>query len=251
MLINLHTQATTKPKVRAAIEAGDEPASIFSELFGTTEQAVYKSKHRDSVHDLGHTPHRLHKMLTPAQKGVAVALRKTLLVSLDDLLAVVRESLHPNASRSELDRCLRRHGQSNLRDMRGTGAWPKHSAFRAHGPEYIHDNVQYLLKMANETARRYLFVAIDQASHCIFIRVNHAHTAANVRRFLRDLKRACPIRNCTILTNYGKEVKDPPFGLRELAAMDEHEFNTLCVAVDVGAHLTPTKSTQTNDMVEP
>jgi hypothetical protein len=39
---------------------------------------------------------------------VAVALRKALLISLDDLLAVVREFLNPNVSRSGLDRCLRR-----------------------------------------------------------------------------------------------------------------------------------------------
>jgi len=46
--------------------------------------------------------------LTPAQEAVAVVLRKTLLVSVDDLLAVVREFLNPDVSRSGLDRCLRR-----------------------------------------------------------------------------------------------------------------------------------------------
>ena len=38
--------------------------------------------------DIQHTAHRLQMTLTPAQEAVAVALRKTLLVSLDDLLAV-------------------------------------------------------------------------------------------------------------------------------------------------------------------
>jgi hypothetical protein len=37
-----------------------------------------------------------------------VARRKALLLPLDDLLAVVREFLNPNVSRSGLDRCLRR-----------------------------------------------------------------------------------------------------------------------------------------------
>ena len=50
-----------------------------------------------------------------------MALRKTLLVSLDDLLAVVRD-LNPNASRSGLDRCLRRHGVGNLRDLKAKTA---------------------------------------------------------------------------------------------------------------------------------
>ena len=38
--------------------------------------------------------------LTPAQEAVSVSLRKTLLVSLDDLLAVVREFLNPKVSPS-------------------------------------------------------------------------------------------------------------------------------------------------------
>ena len=51
MLIHLHKQATTTPKVRAAIQASGEPASVLAERFGTTEQTVYKWRHRDSVHD--------------------------------------------------------------------------------------------------------------------------------------------------------------------------------------------------------
>jgi uncharacterized protein YggE len=51
MLIHLHKQATKKPKMRAAIQAADAPASVLAERFGTTEQTVYKWKHRDSVHD--------------------------------------------------------------------------------------------------------------------------------------------------------------------------------------------------------
>jgi transposase-like protein len=108
MLISLHKQATTTPKIRAAIQASDEPAWIVSERYGISEQTVWKWRKRDSVYDRSPTAHRLQTTLTPAQEAVAVALRKTLLVSLDDLLAVVREFLNPDVSRSGLDRCLRR-----------------------------------------------------------------------------------------------------------------------------------------------
>jgi transposase-like protein len=46
--------------------------------------------------------------------------------------------------------------------------------------------------MADETSRRYLFVAIDRATRWVFVRVYNNKTAANARRFLRDLERACP-----------------------------------------------------------
>ena len=59
------------------------------------------------------------------------------------------------------------------------------------------------------------------------IRVFKARTAANARRFLRDLERSCPIRIRTILTDNGKEFTDRLFGLRKRAATGEHEFDQL------------------------
>jgi transposase-like protein len=107
MLISLHKQATTTPKIRAAIQESTELAWMVAERYGISDQTVWKWRNRVSVQDRRHTPHRLQTTLTLAQKAVAVALLKTLLVSLDDLLAVVREFLNPNVSRSGLDRCLR------------------------------------------------------------------------------------------------------------------------------------------------
>jgi hypothetical protein len=91
-----------------------------------------------------------------------VSLRTSLLLPLDDLLAVVREFLNPNASRSGLDRCLRRHGVSNLRDLREKAPKPTHKAFKTYEPGFLHIDVKYLPQMADETRRRYLFVAM----HC-------------------------------------------------------------------------------------
>ena len=73
-----------------------------------------------------------------------MALLKTLLVSLDDLLAVVQELLNPHVSRSGLDRCLRRHGVGNLRDLKVKEAKPKRSVFMAYKPGYLHIDVKYL-----------------------------------------------------------------------------------------------------------
>ena len=251
------------PKVRAAIQASAEPASALAERFGTTEQTVYKWKHRDGVHDRSHTPHRLQTTLTSAQEAVAVVLRKTLLVSIDDLLAVVREFLNPEVSRSGLDRCLRRHGVGNLRDLQAKDPRPKHKAFKACEPGYLHVDVKYLPQMADETSRRYLFVAIDRATRWVFVRVYKSKTAANARRFLRDLERACPMRIRTILTDRaigtplvretmarGKEFTDRLFGLRKRSPSGKHEFDLLCSELGIEHRLAPPQHPQTNGMVE-
>ena len=59
MLISLHKQAATTPKIRAAIQASDEPAWVLADRYGISEQTVWKWRKRDGVHDLSHTPHRL------------------------------------------------------------------------------------------------------------------------------------------------------------------------------------------------
>ena len=117
--------------------------------------------------------------------------------------------------------------------------------------------------MADETTRRYLFVAIDRATRWVFVRIMPAKTAANARRFLRDLHRACPIRIAKILTDRaigtplvretmarGKEFTDRLFASRARAASGSHEFDQLCAELGIEHRLTPPKSPQTNGMVE-
>ena len=52
----------------------------------------------DTIHDRSHTPHHLQATLTSALAAIAVVPRKTLLVSIDDVLAVVWEFLNPGVA---------------------------------------------------------------------------------------------------------------------------------------------------------
>ena len=73
MLISLHRQATTTPRVRAAIQASSEPARVLAEeRYVTTEQTVWKWRKRSTVQDRSHTPHRLPTTL-PGTGGGALA----------------------------------------------------------------------------------------------------------------------------------------------------------------------------------
>ena len=49
MLISLHKQATTAPKIRAAIQASDEPAWLVAERYGISAQTIWtepRARHR-------------------------------------------------------------------------------------------------------------------------------------------------------------------------------------------------------------
>lgn len=144
-----------------------------------------------------------------------VERRKTLLRPLDDVLAVVREFIHPEVSRSGLDRCLRRHGVGNLRALRAQAPRPAHQPCRDSEPGFVHLDVKDLPQMPDEKKRRSLFVAIDRATRWVFVQIKRARTATAARAFLAALARACPIRIRKRLTDNGKEFTDRLCGSRQ------------------------------------
>ena len=250
MLIALHKQARTTPAVRAEIAGSTQSVAVLARRFDVTPATVYKWRSRESVHDRSHTAHALQTTLTPAQETIVIELRRSLLLPLDDLLAVTREFLCKDVSRSGLDRCLRRHGVGNLDALKPATPKQPHKAFKSYTPGYLHMDVKYLPQMPDEARRRYLFVAIDRATRWVFVAVKNDKTAASARSFLNALHKACPIKLVKLLTDNGKEFTDRLFASRERQPSGQHEFDRLCTALGIEHRLTRPRMPQTNGMVE-
>ncbi len=137
MFITLHKNARTTPAIRAEIAASSESTRALAKRFGVSELTIAKWRKRASVNDLPHTPHRLQTTLSPAQEAIVVELRKSLLLPLDDLVAVTKEFICPKASRCGLDRSLRRHGLSNLHKLKPIQPKSPHKPFKSYVPGYI------------------------------------------------------------------------------------------------------------------
>lgn len=238
MMLSMHKNATTTPAIRAKISATEEPAAVLAARYRMTLDTIYRWRGRTSFENRSHTALQLAATLTRPQEAVAVELRRVLLLSLDDLLAVTREFLNPDVSRSGLDRCLRRLGVSNLDALRPKTPAEPHKAFKTDEPGFLHVGVKYMPQMTDEASRRYLFVAIDRATCWVFVRIMPSKTAAKARRFLRDLDRACLIRIAKILTDNGKEFTERPFASRARAPSGEHEFDLLCTELGIEHRLT-------------
>jgi transposase InsO family protein len=250
MIVSLHKRARTTPAIREELATSTKPVRELARQYGISEATVRKWRSRSSTEDRSHTPHRLQTHLTPAQEAIVVYLRKQLLLSLDDLLAVVREFLCDKVSRSGLDRCLRRHGVSNLNDLKPKTPKPAPKKFKAYQPGFFHIDVKYLPQMADETKRRYLFVAIDRATRWVFVQIHPNKTAAAARRFLDSLQQATPIKITHILTDNGKEFTDRLFHSRAREPSGNHEFDRLCDDLGIEHRLTKPRTPQTNGMVE-
>jgi len=201
MNIQLHKNARTTPAVRASIAASHDSAPVLAARYGVSVGTIYKWKGRESFQDRSHTAHHLQTTLTPAQEHIVVQLRKTLLLPLDDLLAVTREFLCEKVSRSGLDRCLRRHGVGNLQALKPATPKEPHEAFKAYEPGYLHMDVKYLPQMADQDKRSYLFVAIDRATRWVFVQIKTDKSARSAASFLRALHKACPLKIKKLLTD--------------------------------------------------
>ncbi len=98
-----------------------------------------------------------------------MARRQSLLLPLDDPLAVTREFFHEGVSRSGLDRCLRRQGVSDLKALlpRAESGKPAFQPFNDDAPGVVHGDVTYLPQLPDEDPRRYRFAASDRATRWV------------------------------------------------------------------------------------
>jgi transposase InsO family protein len=248
MLIALHKNATTTPAIRAEIQSATGSDYALARQFNVCRDTIRKWRKRDTVQDASHTAHRLQTTLNAAQEELVIYLRTQLLLPLDDLLAVIKEFIEPAMSRSALDRLLRRRGHARLPvpDKPANTTKP----FKAYEPGYIHIDVKYLPQMADEKARRYVFVAIDRATRWVFIALKSHKTAAAAQSFLNAVAKAAPFKIQALLTDNGKEFTDRLFGQRAKDASGEHAFDALCSALGIEHRLTRPRTPKTNGMVE-
>jgi transposase-like protein len=216
--------------------------------FGVSERTILRWRNREDVFDRPHTPHNLKTSLSEIEQEIVIELRKTLLLTLDDLLRVVHEFINPKCSRSALYRCLKRHGVANLNTLvpqDEANNKPK-KTFKDYLPGYIHVDIKYLPKMLDKDKRYYLFVAIDRASRWVFMAFYPNKSAESASNFLKKLVRKAPFTIEKILTDNGKEFTDR-FSLPDKKPSDNHKFDKLCAKYDIEHCLIKPK---TNGMVE-
>ena len=134
-------QARTTARTRAEIKASSATLVALAERFNITRATAAKWKCRATPHDLSG---RQHMRLLP----------------LDDLLVVMREFIYPAASRSGLDRCLRRHGAAKLRDLQAQARVDEGEGEAAiktvkdEEPGFLYVAIKCLPQMPDEAARR-------------------------------------------------------------------------------------------------
>ena len=86
MLVKLHANAATTPKMRRYILASRQSVAALASELGISETTVRRWKSRASDADRASTPHRLATRFTAEEEEIAVELRTRRRLSLDDVL---------------------------------------------------------------------------------------------------------------------------------------------------------------------
>ena len=247
MLVKLHANAATTPKMRAYIQASGQPAAALARQLGISETTVRRWRGRREVADRPSTPHTLATGFVAEEEAIAVELRTRLALSLDDILDVMRRCLRPDISRSALHRCLQRRGVSQPPPQ----AKPAAQRFDPEPFGYVHVDLKHLPRLNKQPA--YVFVAIERTTRFVHVEIvpNRAGAtlAACLERFLQAFGH--PVH--TILTDNGAEFTDR-FAEARWRRRDRgtgaHPFDLVCRRHRVRHKLTRPYRPQTNGMAE-
>src|SRR5487761_2091552 len=165
MLVKLHANAATTPKVRRYIQDSKQPAAELARELGVSETTVRRWKDRVDVADHSSRPHVLATRFSLEEEEIAVELRTRLGLSLDDALEVLRRCVRSDISRSALHRCWARRGVSSKPEE----AKPAPGRFEPQPFGYVHVDLTPLTRLKGQPA--YVFVAIERVTRFAHVEI--------------------------------------------------------------------------------
>jgi transposase InsO family protein len=236
----LHPQARTTEAIRQEIQNSQESIAKLANRYGVNPKTVAKWKNRDSVKDLPMGPKQPRStILTAQEEAMIVAFRTKTLLSLDDCLYALQETM-PHLTRASLHRCFRRHGVNRLPQSESK---PAKKPFKAYPIGYFHLDICHL---STAEGKLYLFVAIDRTSKFVFAELLAGCKREDACAFLQRLIPATPYQIHTILTDNGRQFTQPA-NAKQRKKLD---FSKICDAHGIQHRLTKPYHPWTNGQVE-
>jgi len=243
----LHGSARTTPRVRAELQASQEKTSVLARRYGLSRATVDKWRARTTTADAPMGPrHPRSSVLSAAEEALVVEFRRRTLLPLDDVLGCLKGNI-PKLTRSNLHRCLERHGISRLPESAEKTS--KRGSFAPTPIGYVHIDVCEL-RLAE--GKLNMFLAIDRVSKFTLVEFRDTVRMQDGAAFMRNVVTAFPYRLHTVLTDNGVAFADLPKN-RDGATrtwLGPHLFDRVCIEHHIEHRLTKPYHPWTNGQAE-
>ncbi|BCU05509.1 IS481 family transposase [Allochromatium tepidum] len=217
--------------------------------YNLNRATVRKWRRRETGEDASHRPHRIHATLSPVREQVVVALRQTLLLPLDDLLAVTRKFIHPGGlalgpgSLSAAPRRLQPQCPDPATGRRGQAGQDLQRLRSRVGPH--RGQIP-----AADAGRGGASIPVCGASRWVYVEILPEKTARNAAGFLERLIAKAPFTITRVLTDNGKEFTDRFGATGEREPTGRHRFDQGGAGHGIEHRLIASRHPQTNGRVE-
>jgi transposase-like protein len=241
----LHGCAKTTYSIREELQRSKDKVSVLSKRYNINPKTVIKWRKRadEGVMDKSNTPKKTRTVLSTSDEAIIIAFRKSTQLPLDDCYDGLISEI-PHLTRSNLYRCLLRHGLSCL--PKETPSKEK-KKFKSYDIGFVHVDITEV--RVAEGSKFYIYVAICRISKFVYTEIHNTQTADIACSFLNNLVLACPFKIHTILTDNGVQFAYTALNLSQ-KIKSRHKFTLGCNTHGIRHKRTKPYTPKTNGQVE-
>jgi transposase InsO family protein len=239
-----HSNAKTNLNIRFQLQNTSGTNSEFAKKFNISYQTASKWRNRDYQQDCSCRPVNIQYALTDLEKAIAISLRKSTWLPLDQVWEVLLES-NPEISRSSVYRTFKNEQINTVPEQKRELA----KKFKEYEPGFLHIDVTYLPKFNGKSY--YLFVAIDRCTRAMIYWVYENKTAENTIDFMDKCLDFFPFIITHILTDNGLEFTNRLLVSKKGDTCQKpSKMDKKCIENNIKHRLTEPFTPKTNGMVE-
>ena len=240
-----HSNAKTTARIRKEIQDSSETIAELAQRLSLNPKTVLKWRHAEGVTDKKSGPTNPHStVLSAMEEQVICEFRRQTKLPLDDVFVSLR-GLIKGLTRSNLHRCLQRHGLSRLPEEEGAVREKKKFSDARLG--YVHVDIT---ELRVEARKLYLFVGIDRICKYVYVELHERMTQSAAVSFLKNLIADVPFKIHRILTDNGAQFTYALLAEHLQPKNKIHPFDALCQAHGIRHKLTKFRHPWTNGQVE-
>lgn len=240
-----HANAKTTARIRKEIQESPESIAVLAKRLSLNPKTVSKWRNAGRVEDHKSGPASPRsRALSEAEERIICEFRRLTRFSLDDVYISLKDKI-PALSRSNLHRCLKRHGLSRLPLEAKVSKEKK--KFKDYDIGYVHIDIT---EMRIGSGKLYLFVAIDRVSKYAYLELHERMTQEIARGFLQAVIDDFPFVIHTVLTDNGSQFTYALLAEHLRPKEKKHMFDVLCEAHGIEHRLTKFRHPWTNGQVE-